>query len=82
VGDVEALLPLLEVRARVGLSTSAIYERMDAGTFPRPCKEGTRSLWVASEVAAWIQARIDARNMGKVVGRNPRRTKKPLVSAA
>lgn len=82
MSDFEALLPLPDVRARVGLSTSAIYERMSAGTFPLPTKEGTRSLWVASEVEAWVQARIAARNMGTVAGRKPKRTKKPLRSVA
>jgi prophage regulatory protein len=64
----ERLLPLQSVKAMVGIGTSAIYERMAEGTFPLPVKEGTRSLWVESEIQAWIRARIDARNMGRNMG--------------
>lgn len=78
----EALLPLREVRARVGISTAAIYARMANGTFPKPCKVGARSLWVASEVAAWIAGQIADRNMGKTMGRPAHKRKKPLKSAA
>lgn len=60
----ESLLPLKAVRAKVGIGTTAIYERMKSGTFPKPVKEGTRSLWIASEVDGWIKQRIKARNMG------------------
>ncbi len=60
----ESLLPLKAVRAKVGIGTTAIYQHMKSGTFPKPVKEGTRSLWIASEVDGWIKQRIEARNMG------------------
>ena len=65
----ETLLPLKDVRARVGIGTAAIYDRMAKGTFPKPCKVGTRSLWVESEIEAWVAERIASRNMGQSMGR-------------
>lgn len=56
------LLPRREVERRVGLGRSAIYERIAAGTFPRPVKLGASSVWVESEVEAWIAARIRERD--------------------
>lgn len=57
------LIRLPEVRARTGLSRSAIYARMQAGDFPPPVKLGERaSAWPEHEVMAWCQARIAARD--------------------
>lgn len=72
----ERLLPLDQVKGVVGIGTSAIYERMAEGTFPLPIKEGTRSLWVESEIQTWIQTRIAARNMGTNMGRKEIQKKK------
>jgi prophage regulatory protein len=60
----ESLLPRREVEKRCGLSRSSIYARMKAGTFPKPVPdENTHSVWwVASEIDAWIAARIAARD--------------------
>lgn len=60
----ETLLPRREVEKRTGMSRSSIYARMKAGTFPRPVQdETTHSVWwVESEIAAWIAARIAARD--------------------
>jgi predicted DNA-binding transcriptional regulator AlpA len=44
------LLPLKEVRLKVGLSGATIYRKMADGTFPKPCKQGSRSLWVSWEL--------------------------------
>lgn len=52
-----ALLPMKEVKARVGLSTATVYRLMQRGTFPRPRKVGTKSLWRSDEIEAWIMAR-------------------------
>ena len=52
-----ALLPIQEVKARVGLSVAMIYRLMQRGTFPRPRKIGTKSLWRSDEVEAWIMAK-------------------------
>jgi prophage regulatory protein len=65
----ESLLPMAEVRRRVGLSSSMIYRLVAEGRFPRPGKYGTRSLWVESEVSSWIADRITLKNMGENMGR-------------
>lgn len=64
----ESLLPMAEVRKRVGLSPSMIYRLISQGEFPRPGKFGTRSLWVSSEIDAWIAERIARKNMGRNMG--------------
>jgi prophage regulatory protein len=56
---------MIEVRRRVGLSSSMIYRLVAEGRFPRPGKYGTRSLWVESEVSSWIADRITLKNMGQ-----------------
>jgi prophage regulatory protein len=58
--------PLLrrpEVERETGLSRSTIYERMEAGTFPRPRRIGARAVaWPASEIEAWKAAQPIAGN--------------------
>lgn len=60
-------LPRREVERRVGLSRTAIYERMARGAFPRPVRDlDTGSVWwVESEVIAWQLARIRHRDRGE-----------------
>lgn len=49
------LLTRGEVLARVGLSTSTIYEMMRRGAFPRPLRVGQRAVrWRSDEIDAWI----------------------------
>lgn len=50
-----SLLPIREVRARVGLSQATIYRLVAAGSFPRQHHVHGRSLWRSDEVAAWIE---------------------------
>lgn len=64
----DALLKRQEVERLTGLGRSAIYARMDQNsqqhdpTFPKPVPMGTNAVrWVASEVDAWIKARIAER---------------------
>ncbi|MCL4790433.1 MAG: AlpA family transcriptional regulator [Gammaproteobacteria bacterium] len=48
-----------EVEARTGLPRSTLYDAIKRGSFPRPIKLSERSVaWVASEVDAWVAARI------------------------
>lgn len=55
----DTFLRLPAVKAATGLSRSTIYERISAGTFPRPVALGDHAVgWLASEVGAWIQQRI------------------------
>ncbi|MFC4727973.1 helix-turn-helix transcriptional regulator [Coralloluteibacterium thermophilus] len=53
---------------RVGLKRTAIYGAIAAGTFPKPVKVGAKSLWVDTEVEAWITRRIAERDVGGNMG--------------
>lgn len=55
------LLPIADVRKIVGLSSATIYRKMADGSFPQPCKQGMRSLWVSSEIDAWVAGVIAER---------------------
>lgn len=46
-----------QVLERTGQSRSTLYARMAADEFPRPLKDGAVSVWLASEVQAWIEDR-------------------------
>jgi prophage regulatory protein len=58
----ERLIRLRELRHLTGLGRSTIYRLIEQGRFPkqlRPLGENVRlSVWRASEVRAWINARI------------------------
>ena len=44
----------------VGLGTTAIYDKIKKGEFPRQIKLGRLSGWVESEVQSWISLQIQA----------------------
>lgn len=50
-----------QVESRTGLSRSTIYARIAAGNFPPPIDlGGGRAVgWLASDIDAWIQERIN-----------------------
>jgi prophage regulatory protein len=49
-----------DLRAKIGLSTTSIYEMMAAGTFPRPVKLGPRIVaWPKSHIDAWLADRAE-----------------------
>lgn len=53
------LIKLPEVKRRTTLSTSEIYRRLEAGTFPKQIRLGAKAVaWLEHEVQAWIDARI------------------------
>ncbi|MGC9982168.1 MAG: AlpA family transcriptional regulator [Polyangia bacterium] len=53
------LLRRRQVESLTGLKRSTIYQRLAEGTFPKQIRLGPRSVgWLASEVEAWVQARI------------------------
>jgi prophage regulatory protein len=55
----DRLLRIAEVRSRTSLSTSTIYRKLTAGTFPTPIKLGERATaWLESDITAWIAERI------------------------
>jgi prophage regulatory protein len=65
----DALLKRQEVERVTGLGRSAIYARMDPEhpqydpSFPVPVPVGSNAVrWVASEVDAWVAARIAERD--------------------
>ena len=63
----EQFLKRDQVTHATGLSRSAIYAAMNAGTFPRPVRVGkTAVAWRASEVESWQAARI-AESRGNAV---------------
>jgi prophage regulatory protein len=54
---------LSKVTERTGLSRSAVYRKIVAGTFPPPVKLGQRaSAWCTVEVDRWIADRISERD--------------------
>lgn len=54
---------ITEVKEITGKSRSAIYADMVIGTFPQSILIGARSVaWAASDIAAWVKAKIDAAN--------------------
>lgn len=62
-----SILRRKQVEAIIGLSRSAIYERMDPASpyfdpeFPKPIRLGGNSVgWIESEIQAWLQGCLDA----------------------
>ena len=56
VAETDRLLRRRDVERLVGFSRSAIYAKMNNGTFPRPKSAGDGSVrWLHSEVVAWMQ---------------------------
>ena len=59
------LLRRPEVEKITGLSRASIYEKMNAGDFPRPVKTGIRAVaWVESEIESWNRQRVADRDDG------------------
>jgi prophage regulatory protein len=57
-----------EVRKTTGLSTSTLYDLMSEGKFPRPVRIGGNAVaWVSTEIEAWQQERIAARDASRGV---------------
>lgn len=55
-----AILRLPLVKARTGLSRSTIYQRVGAGTFPKPVNLGARAVgWLESEIDDYLAALIE-----------------------
>ncbi len=57
----QTLLRLPTVINRTGLSKSSVYQSAKNGQFPKPIRLGPRAVgWVESEIADWIDQRIQA----------------------
>lgn len=53
------LIKLPEVKRRTTLSTSEIYRRLEAGTFPKQIKLGAKAVaWLEHEIDTWINQRV------------------------
>jgi prophage regulatory protein len=68
------------VKRRTELSTSTIYDMMAKGRFPRPIElASTQSVgWIKSEVDAWLEQRITARDTRRRGGRRPSKVESHL----
>jgi prophage regulatory protein len=59
---IKSLLRIRHVIERVGLSRSAIYQRIKDGEFPKPISLGGRAVaWVSSEIDEFIERQIAVR---------------------
>lgn len=57
------LIRIKEVMSRTGLGKSTIYKYMKLGRFPQQIKLSARaSVWVESEIEAWIRDHIEHRD--------------------
>jgi prophage regulatory protein len=56
------LISIQEVLYRTGLSRTAVYQRMGDGLFPAPIELGRNSVWLESDIDAWIDALLAARD--------------------
>ncbi len=57
------ILRLPQVKHKIGLSRSAIYQLISLGEFPKQIKLGERSSgWLDSEINQWITQRIAKRD--------------------
>lgn len=53
------LIKLPTVKQRTTLSTSEIYRRIEAGTFPAQVRLGAKAVaWLEHEINAWIDERV------------------------
>ena len=70
-----SFIRLNEVLSRTGYGRTSIYRKMEDGSFPKSVKLGgppkdpsifdSRAVaWIEDEVDQWVDARIEARNIG------------------
>ena len=79
------LIRLREVRERIGLQTTQIYDLINEKRFPAPVPIGPRAVaWVESEVDRWIEDRISERAQMKTMPRSGsiRRPRQQLAAAS
>ena len=61
--QLQLFIRLPEVRQKVGMSKSYIYDLISQDKFPKPVKVSSRiCCWVTAEVDQWVQEQIDARD--------------------
>jgi prophage regulatory protein len=66
-------LTLKQVVELTSLSKAYVYKLIALGLFPAPAKVGRKSMWLAREVSAWVEARFAERSPASDrMKRNPR----------
>ncbi len=57
------VLKVKQVAEEINVSVPQVYRLVSIGSFPKPIKLGDRgSGWLLSEIDAWLQSRVDARD--------------------
>ena len=57
------ILKVKQVAKEINVSVPQVYKLVSLGRFPKPIKLGERgSGWLISEIDAWLQSRVDARD--------------------
>ena len=57
------VLKAKQVAEEINVSVPQVYKLVSKGSFPQPIKLGERgSGWLTSEIDAWLQSRVDARD--------------------
>lgn len=59
------LFGMKDLQSRVSLSRTTIYRMMQTGTFPKPVRVGKRSMWLESNIEAWIASAISQVRPGR-----------------
>ena len=75
----QRIIRLPQVKSMVGLGTTAIYEKIKRGEFPKQIKLGRLSGWVEAEIQEWINQQIRASRQGST-GYDHLRVKPQLCS--
>ena len=59
------VLRLRALKAKTGLSTTTIYDKMSKGEFPRPIPLGVKAVgWLEHEIDAYLEKCLAARDAG------------------
>ena len=57
------VLKVKQVATEINVRVPQVYKLVSLGRFPKPIKLGERgSGWLTSEIDAWLQSRVDARD--------------------
>ena len=57
------ILKVKQVAEEINVSVPQVYKLVSLGRFPKPIKLGERgSGWLTTEIDAWLQSRVDARD--------------------